>query len=202
MDTMKITSPEQFKTTPWKNGKGKTIELAINDNGDLNNFSYRLSIATVSEDGLFSNFSGLQRNLFLLSGTGIELSYDKNSLCDLQGNQILSHTLKDKLSYATFDGDAKTFGKLLNGTITDFNVIHNDKKHQLSIHTIKAQTSYIIDACSRCFIYPTHSNITISDALNTEHIIRPGHLIELNNIKKQQYKVTGTELIVVHFNDL
>lgn len=200
---MKITPPQQFKTTPWKNGKGKTIELAINSNGDLTNFSYRLSIATVSEDGLFSNFSGLQRNLFLLSGAGVELTYDTNSHTDIEGKQVLAHTLIDKLSYATFDGDARTFGKLINGTITDFNVIHDSNKHDLSIHTIKAGDKFTLLPCTRCFIYPTLSAITLHNSFdNAEHIIPENNLLELKDIANNQYYVAGEQMIVVHFSDL
>jgi len=52
-----IISPQQFKQIPWKNGKGTTTELAISDGGTLDHFAWRLSIASVVEDGEFSDFS-------------------------------------------------------------------------------------------------------------------------------------------------
>jgi len=58
-----IISPQQFKKTPWKNGKGETTELAISEGGTLENFDWRLSIASVTEDGAFSYFTGYCRNL-------------------------------------------------------------------------------------------------------------------------------------------
>ena len=33
-----VLSPELFKTIPWKNGQGETIELAMNYGGNLNDF--------------------------------------------------------------------------------------------------------------------------------------------------------------------
>jgi environmental stress-induced protein Ves len=65
-----ILSPETFKTIPWKNGLGHTTELAINSGGNLGKFDWRLSIASVVNDGEFSNFSGYQRHLVLIKGEG------------------------------------------------------------------------------------------------------------------------------------
>ena len=50
-----IITPEQFNTIPWKNGKGQTTELAISENGSIDDFDWRLSIASVVEDGAFSS---------------------------------------------------------------------------------------------------------------------------------------------------
>ena len=49
-----IIAPKQFKTVAWKNGLGETTELAINRGGTLNSFDWRLSMASVVEDGVFS----------------------------------------------------------------------------------------------------------------------------------------------------
>ena len=71
--TINIISPEQYKTIPWKNGLGETTELAINEGGDVTNFDWRLSIARVTKDGFFSDFSNYSRNLILISCKGLRL---------------------------------------------------------------------------------------------------------------------------------
>ena len=85
---MKIIPPEQFKKIPWKNGKGITTELAINNGGTLNDFEWRISIASVDVDGEFSDFTGYLRNLILVAGNGIDLQYDSGKVDRL--NNILS----------------------------------------------------------------------------------------------------------------
>jgi len=106
---IKFISPQSFKQIPWKNGKGITTELAISDGGTLDSFDWRISIASVVEDGPFSNFSGYLRNLILIQGKGIRLNHD-NHTTDVLGSI---------LDLATFDGSSQTIGTLINGPIKD-----------------------------------------------------------------------------------
>ena len=60
-----------FKAMPWTNGRGTTLELLrIERAGCL---ILRLSRALVVEDGPFSLFPGIERNLTVLSGPGFSL---------------------------------------------------------------------------------------------------------------------------------
>ncbi|MGV8986498.1 MAG: HutD family protein [Cypionkella sp.] len=60
-----------FKEMPWANGKGTTVEmLRVEREGRL---VLRLSRAMVVENGPFSLFPGIERNLTVLSGPGFEL---------------------------------------------------------------------------------------------------------------------------------
>lgn len=56
---------------PWANGKGQTVEmLRIADAAGL---LLRLSRAAVVEDGDFSQFPGIDRNLTVIEGPGFDL---------------------------------------------------------------------------------------------------------------------------------
>ncbi len=66
--------PADFKTMAWANGKGVTVELARADAGGV--MQWRLSRARVVEDGPFSIFPGVERNLTVLSGPGFGLKGD------------------------------------------------------------------------------------------------------------------------------
>jgi environmental stress-induced protein Ves len=64
-------SAAQFTLMPWANGKGTTVELLrVEREGRL---ILRLSRAMVVEDGDFSIFPGIARNLTVLSGPGFDL---------------------------------------------------------------------------------------------------------------------------------
>ncbi|MEI6798058.1 MAG: HutD family protein [Pseudomonadota bacterium] len=64
-------SAAQFTLMPWANGKGTTVELLrVEREGRL---ILRLSRAMVVEDGNFSIFPGISRNLTVLSGPGFDL---------------------------------------------------------------------------------------------------------------------------------
>lgn len=71
---MRHLTPSDYTRQPWKNGKGVTVELcrAERDGAIL----YRLSMATVAEDGPFSVFPGIDRNLTVISGPGFRLTGD------------------------------------------------------------------------------------------------------------------------------
>ena len=60
-----------YKTMAWANGKGVTVEmLRVDQDGAL---LWRLSRASVAEDGEFSIFAGIERNLTVISGPGFDL---------------------------------------------------------------------------------------------------------------------------------
>jgi len=64
-------TPADHRTMPWANGRGVTVEmLRVDENVAL---KWRLSRASVVEDGDFSIFAGVQRNLIVISGPGFDL---------------------------------------------------------------------------------------------------------------------------------
>ena len=65
-------TPSDYSRQPWKNGRGTTTELwRLERDGQL---LVRLSRAAVVEDGPFSVFPGIERNLTVLSGPGFRLT--------------------------------------------------------------------------------------------------------------------------------
>ena len=66
-------TPADYTRQPWKNGKGMTTELLhVRDPAGATLF--RLSRASVVEDGPFSLFPGIERNLTVLTGPGFRLT--------------------------------------------------------------------------------------------------------------------------------
>ena len=66
-------------STSWKNGGGSTKQLLISPiNAELTEFDYRLSIASIGSNGPFSLFNGIDRQLVILEGNGVELSIDSH----------------------------------------------------------------------------------------------------------------------------
>lgn len=65
-------TPADYTRQPWKNGLGTTTELwRVERDGQL---LVRLSRASVVEDGPFSVFPGIERNLTVLDGPGFRLT--------------------------------------------------------------------------------------------------------------------------------
>ncbi len=71
---MRHLTQADYTRQPWKNGKGVTVELARAEAQGA--VLWRLSMATVAEDGPFSLFPGIERNLTVISGPGFRLIGD------------------------------------------------------------------------------------------------------------------------------
>jgi uncharacterized protein len=65
--------PADYRSQPWKNGRGTTTELVHLVDPVTGATLFRLSRASVIEDGPFSLFPGIERNLTVLTGAGFRL---------------------------------------------------------------------------------------------------------------------------------
>lgn len=122
---MQKLNPMNYRTMPWKNQQGITHELLIEPpQGSLDDFEWRISCADIHADGEFSIFSGVDRSLLFLSGAGVCL--DVHS----QRDSVLLTTASDPF---VFSGDVPIYSRLLNGSVSDFNVMtrRSHWKHQL-----------------------------------------------------------------------
>ena len=102
-------SSADFKPMPWANGKGTTVEmLRVERAGRL---VLRLSRSMVVEDGAFSLFPGIERNLTVLSGPGF----------DLVGGGL--HLAARVLAPVAFAGDVEMRAEAVMAPSEDFNVM-------------------------------------------------------------------------------
>ncbi|GAA5133833.1 HutD/Ves family protein [Thalassotalea piscium] len=196
-----IKQSKDFITTPWKNGLGETTELAINNGGTLKRFDWRLSMAKVTKNGVFSNFEGYQRQLILINGNGIELTH-KNVLSSVESID----RLVNKLDIAEFDGANETYGKLVNGEITDFNIITNTKVIDSKVQLITQQAAFTIIANCLLFIYSIEGEARVTMAsvkgsgksVSTEILtLAQGELFQCTTDGYESLEVVGHHLIVI-----
>lgn len=111
---MRILRSADYKRMPWKNGKGETVEIAVfPPDATVDAFDWRISMATVAEDGPFSLFDGIDRTLSVLTGDGILLSVEGH------GDVRLDRTSPP----FSFPGDVPATAHLLGAPITDLNVM-------------------------------------------------------------------------------
>ncbi|RUM27069.1 HutD family protein [Rhizobium vallis] len=126
---MKILRASEHKRMPWKNGKGETVEIAVfPPDASIDDFDWRVSTATVAEDGPFSIFPGIDRTLSVLTGEGIALS--------VEGTEAVE--LRPPSAPHAFPADTRTAARLLDGPITDLNVMTRRGAFR---HSVKRTTS-------------------------------------------------------------
>ncbi len=102
-------TPADYRKMPWANGKGVTVEmLKVEEGGEL---LWRLSRASVVENGDFSIFPGVERNLTVITGSGF----------DLIGDGL--HLSAKPLIPVAFAGDAPIRAEAVTARSDDFNVM-------------------------------------------------------------------------------
>jgi environmental stress-induced protein Ves len=102
-----------YRRMPWKNGGGSTLELLQAPTAD-GGFNWRLSIADVESAGPFSTFDGIDRQIMLIGGNGMVLSFNGEA-----PPAVISKPLRP----FGFKGEWATDCRLIDGAVRDFNVM-------------------------------------------------------------------------------
>ena len=100
---------------PWANGRGTSYEIA-SDRNDAEEWTWRLAMAPVNENGAFSRIECVNRFLAVVEGAGMLLSVDRKKL-QCKPMQVVR-----------FRGDAITDATLTDGPITDINLMIRRKE--------------------------------------------------------------------------
>ena len=122
---------ECLRAAPWKNGGGSTMEIAVfPPEAGLMAFDWRISLATITADGPFSSFPGIDRSLMLVDGDSVQLTLDGARKVVLSAAQPM----------LWFPGEAAVHAQV-KGATTDFNVMtRRDRcRHQLEKITAPAR---------------------------------------------------------------
>ncbi|MBD9479581.1 HutD family protein [Pseudoxanthomonas sp. PXM02] len=107
----RLIPANEYRRERWKNGLGWTREIVRVPDSDA--WDWRLSIAEIERDAAFSSFPGIDRELVLLRGNGLRLTFDDGRAVDL----LPPH---DRLRFA---GEDAVTGELIDGATHDFNLM-------------------------------------------------------------------------------
>lgn len=132
---VKVIKARDRKRMRWKNGGGETIEIAVSPDGaSLHDFDWRVSMARVEVDGLFSKFPGVDRTLAILSGGGMRLTIFRRPPIDATlATQPLS-----------FDAGTETEARLIAGPVTDLNLMSRRGRFSHRMTRMAFDTSSLI----------------------------------------------------------
>ena len=111
---IRLLHARDYPRNRWKNDGGWTTEIASEPMADaVNGFRWRVSIAEIETNGPFSQFPGIDRDLLLLSGKGIELDI----------GDATPQRLDQRFQRIHFAGEDAVQCRLLAGATQDFNVM-------------------------------------------------------------------------------
>ena len=180
MNTTKITSPGDFITMPWRNGLGSTIEVLKHQPGD--SFHWRLSMADVTEDGAFSDFSGYDRCLILINGAGVTLT----------DNKTQTWALKSQLDAAHFKGEDLINARLHDGPIQDFNLMTRRQNCSAKVFTSQQHTTQTICLDADLFLlFNVHGRTNFKLDNRPIETLDAQHLMQLRPSSKSNCVCSG-----------
>ena len=111
---IQIVRAENHREMPWKNGGGVTTEIAIHPPGaSLEEFEWRVSLATMAGTGPFSAFAGVDRLMAVVDGRGVRLQIGGGPPVTIaRGSEPL-----------LFGGDLPVDARAVDGIVTILNVM-------------------------------------------------------------------------------
>ncbi|NGZ82744.1 HutD/Ves family protein [Duganella aceris] len=102
-----------LRPAPWKNGGGSTTEIAVAPSGaNLDEFDWRISLATITQSGPFSSFPGIDRSLALVDGDGVLLDFGDERFVLSPSEPLIE-----------FAGEDEVHATVTGALTTDFNVM-------------------------------------------------------------------------------
>lgn len=107
----RVIAANEYRRERWRNGTGWTREIVrVPEAGD---WDWRLSIAEIEQDGPFSVFPGIDRELVLIRGNGLRLRLSDGEV----------HELQPPHARLRFAGEREVRSELLDGPTHDFNLM-------------------------------------------------------------------------------
>ncbi|WP_345777557.1 HutD family protein [Dyella sp. LX-1] len=144
---MSIVRGADIAVTPWKNGMGRTRELAVHPAGAaLGDFDWRVSVAEVDSAAPFSAFPGVDRQIALLEGAGFVMRFADGS----------AHRLDEPCVPFAFAGEASVDVTLIDGATRDFNLMLRRGVADGRIETWRAGTHALAGVA---LVYATRADI-------------------------------------------
>ncbi|RUL69653.1 HutD/Ves family protein [Dyella choica] len=133
---MSIIRLRDCPAVPWKNGMGRTRELAVHPAGaGMEDFAWRVSVAEVDSAAPFSSFDGVDRYIALLQGAGFTMTLDDGR----------SHALDTPFAPFAFPGEAKVTIALNGGPTRDFNLMLRRAKARGELVTWEDPGRQVVD---------------------------------------------------------
>jgi environmental stress-induced protein Ves len=124
-----------LEPSPWKNGGGSTTSVVVSPPGaTLDDFDWRVSLATIAQDGPFSLFPGIDRTLALVDGRGVLLEFDDDHKAVVDAHNRT----------CAFPGEVQVTGRLVDGPTVDFNLMTRRAvcRHQFGCRVLDGESDF------------------------------------------------------------
>ena len=153
-----------LRPTPWKNGGGSTTEIIVMPPGaDFDHFDWRVSLATITQDGPFSPFPGIDRSLALVDGDGVLLDFGHERFVLSPSEPLIE-----------FPGESSVEATITGGLTTDFNVMtrRGRCRHRLERRVVRGQQELVRRSATTVLFLAEGESLTVRSATERIALVR------------------------------
>lgn len=130
---MRIQRSAEHHVVAWANGLGVTADVFVWP-AETTDWTWRLSIADVSDDLPFSVMPGIDRHIMVGTGAGMALTIDGGP----------EHRMDRGTPPLSFDGESITTCRLLDGPIADLNLMVRRAAGTGSLRAVRLSAGHVV----------------------------------------------------------
>ncbi len=158
--TVTLLDPAHYITTPWKNGGGVTVDIAVE--GDI----WRLGRTPIVAAGPFSDYSGFDRVQVLVAGSGLVLKTPDGEI-----------DVRQPFRPVRFAGETPIVSRLESGPVEVVNLIGDRAKVRIDIRVLDEGRSLRLGPGTH-IIYNPHGNSSL-DVDGVRHVLTDDHALRI-----------------------
>jgi environmental stress-induced protein Ves len=163
---MRHLRSHEFLRVPWRNGRGHSLELASEPSTRVRDFAWRVSLASIVEDGPFSDFPGVERILVVLDDGALELDHGPAAPKARVG----------ALAPYSFSGAWPTTCRLLHGPLRDLKVMARSGEARATVEVLRAGSSRHLALDGKQLLAFAARGTSTLDCAGHRAILEPGSL--------------------------
>ncbi|MDP1840786.1 MAG: HutD family protein [Reyranella sp.] len=158
--TVTLLDPTQYITTPWKNGGGVTVDIAVEGN------VWRLGRTPIVAAGPFSDYSGFHRVQEQVAGRGLVLKTPTGEI-----------DVRQPFRPVRFAGETPIVSRLESGPVEVVNLIGNRAKVRIDIVVLDEGRSLRLGPGTHIVYNPLGKSALDIDG--TRHVLEGDHSLRL-----------------------
>jgi environmental stress-induced protein Ves len=159
-----LLEPAQYRRTPWKNGGGVTVDIAVATDKDVD--IWRLGRTPIVAAGPFSDYSGFDRVQVLVAGSGLVLKTPEGEI-----------DVRQPFRPVRFAGETPIVSELEAGPVEVVNLIGNRARVRIDIGVLDEGRSFRLRPGMHIVYNPLGESAL--DVDGTRHVLTGDHGLRL-----------------------